>query len=155
MTVRISADIHFDAADLSHRFHPLAEGKCSAYGVLKFGIGEGNVYFDSPEKIRAAIAHLVALENEMTAALAPPAEVVEAEIVDDWCPAVTVLDDETLYCDRDPGHPGSHHAPAADGGSEVAWGDVDDDSEPPAAEPAFITEISGVPVKAAFRMVAS
>jgi hypothetical protein len=41
-----------------------------------------------------------------------------------WCPAFTDVDDTTVYCDRDPGHPGSHHAPGPDEGSEVAWGDA-------------------------------
>lgn len=40
-----------------------------------------------------------------------------------WCTATTDIDGETLYCDRDPGHDGSHHAPGPDEGSEVAWGD--------------------------------
>lgn len=31
---------------------------------------------------------------------------------------------ETLYCDRDAGLAGSHHAPGPDEGSEVAWGEV-------------------------------
>ena len=43
----------------------------------------------------------------------------------DWCPG-SVTDDgtgETFYCDREPGHAGSHHAPGPDEGSEVAWSD--------------------------------
>jgi len=43
-----------------------------------------------------------------------------------WCPAFTVMEDDdvTLYCDREAGHPGSHHAPGPDEGSEVAWGEL-------------------------------
>jgi hypothetical protein len=40
-----------------------------------------------------------------------------------WCPATTEIDDETLYCEREAGHPGSHRAPGPDEGSEVAWSD--------------------------------
>jgi hypothetical protein len=45
-----------------------------------------------------------------------------------WCPASTEVDGATecgvtVYCDRAPGHPGSHRAPGPDEGSEVAWGD--------------------------------
>jgi hypothetical protein len=43
-----------------------------------------------------------------------------------FCPAFTGPDDEldvTLYCDRQAGHDGSHHAPGPDEGSEVAWSD--------------------------------
>lgn len=42
-----------------------------------------------------------------------------------WCPGTTFMEHEevTLYCDRDAGHDGSHHAPGPDEGSEVAWSD--------------------------------
>jgi hypothetical protein len=43
-----------------------------------------------------------------------------------FCGATTGPDaelDVTLYCDREAGHPGSHHAPGPDEGSEVAWSD--------------------------------
>lgn len=41
------------------------------------------------------------------------------------CPAFTDMEDfgATVYCDRKAGHPGSHHAPGPDEGSEVAWSD--------------------------------
>jgi len=67
MTVRISTDIHFDAAGVRHVFRHRAR-TCDAYGVLKFGPGDANLYFDSTETIDAVIAELVALRNEM----APP-----------------------------------------------------------------------------------
>ena len=57
---------------------------------------------------------------------APQPALAEAAAYD-WCPATTELDDETLYCDRDAGHAGSHHAPGPDEGSEVAWSDCDAD----------------------------
>ena len=47
-----------------------------------------------------------------------------------WCTAETDLDGETLYCDRDPGHDGSHHAPGLDEGSEIAWSDSCDERWP-------------------------
>lgn len=42
-----------------------------------------------------------------------------------YCPATTDMEDfgATIYCDREAGHPGSHHAPGPDKGSEVAWSD--------------------------------
>lgn len=48
-----------------------------------------------------------------------------------FCSAIHQLDDETLYCEREAGHAGSHRAPGPDEGSEVAWGDEADDGEPP------------------------
>lgn len=47
----------------------------------------------------------------------------EPSLIVNWCPAETDLDGATLYCDRANGHPGSHHAPGPDEGSEVAWSD--------------------------------
>lgn len=50
--------------------------------------------------------------------------VLSGPVDDGWCPAFTVMEDgETLYCDRETGHPGSHHAPGPGEGSEVAWSD--------------------------------
>jgi hypothetical protein len=55
-----------------------------------------------------------------------------------WCPASTELDyDETVYCEREAGHPGSHRAPGPDEGSEVAWGDE------PTPEERLLLAISG------------
>jgi hypothetical protein len=67
MTATISASIHFDAADVRHGF----KGGLGGYATLDIG-KPGDVQFflhfkDHPEKIHAVIAHLVALENEMTA----------------------------------------------------------------------------------------
>lgn len=120
MATRTTADIHFDEADVHHRWHP--DSQYGAYGVLKFGSG-ANVYFQTPGQLDAVIIELAALKQEM----APPVLDVKAPAPEGgWCPAETVLDDgdETrLYCDRDAGHPGSHHAPGPDEGSEVAWSD--------------------------------
>lgn len=55
------------------------------------------------------------------------AEPEAAAGADGWCPASTVTDDdETLHCDRDRGHGGSHHAGPLDDGAEVAWSDEPD-----------------------------
>lgn len=62
MTVRTTADIHFNAADVHHKWHPEAEH--GAYGVLKFAWA-ANLYFHAPAEIDAVIAELVALKQEM------------------------------------------------------------------------------------------
>jgi hypothetical protein len=53
-----------------------------------------------------------------------------------WCPAYTVLDDdETVSCDRQAGHIGSHHAHVPGDTAEVAWSDEPED-HPDTAGPA-------------------
>jgi hypothetical protein len=68
-------------------------------------------------------------DDELHAEPAPVVRVIDVRAPapeGNWCPAITVLDDDVtrLYCDRENGHPGSHHAPGPDEGSEVAWGDA-------------------------------
>lgn len=127
MTTSVGTQVHFDPADVGHKY------KRGGHATLDF-TGSGCTYlylhFDTPAKIDAVIAELVALKQEMD----PPAVRVLASgrvlapgepVRDDWCPATTDMEDfgATLYCDRENGHPGSHHAPGPDEGSEVAWSD--------------------------------
>jgi hypothetical protein len=65
VTVRTSADIHFDEGDVSRRWRP-ADDKCDAHGVLKFGASGANVYFGTPGQIDKVVAELTALRAEMT-----------------------------------------------------------------------------------------
>ena len=62
MATQLGLNIHFDAGDVGHRHQPGWR-----HGTLDIGGTEVHVYFDNPEQIHAVIAHLVALENEMTA----------------------------------------------------------------------------------------
>lgn len=91
-------------------------------------IGDVHLYIRTPEEcdwiIRAAASGKSAL-LEHRAKTAPA-----------WCPAFTEFEDEgvTAYCDRKAGHPGSHHAPGPDEGSEVAWSDEPEPVSPEVAE---------------------
>jgi hypothetical protein len=60
-----------------------------------------------------------------------------------WCPATTETGDETLYCDREGGHDGSHRAPGPAEGSEVAWGDEAGPGATPAEAVADLTRRLG------------
>lgn len=94
---------------------------------VDLGIGHVHLYIDTPEEcdwlIRAAV--------EAKGLLLPKNE------AGGWCPAFTEFEDEgvTAYCDRKAGHPGSHHAPGPDEGSEVAWSDGPGPASPGAGEP--------------------
>ena len=121
--------LHVDPSEITHHHHP-ADDSCHEYGTLTLGkpghAAYAHLFFEDAAAIiaiDAAIAELVALKQEM----APPVLDVKAPAPDgDWCPASTDTEDfgATIYCDREPGHPGSHHAPGPDEGSEVAWSDT-------------------------------
>lgn len=98
------------------------------------GCGESTAHADGCEFMPAAPVPWSAVMAEPAPSgmqqPAPVARVLKSgrtlaagEPVRDWCPAETVTDDEVLYCDRETGHAGSHHAPGPDEGSEVAWSD--------------------------------
>lgn len=108
-------------------------------------------HIGSPAYLEIVHAHAIGLRGDISeplrytpvsAAPAPVIDVSEAAgmlaaaiitgtpvlVTDDearWCPGTTFMEHEevTLYCDRDAGHDGSHHAPGPDEGSEVAWSD--------------------------------
>jgi hypothetical protein len=149
MAARIQASIHFDAADVTHDFKSGPNG----FATLDLGARKDDVQLylhfrqGGPELIHAVIAHLVALENEMTGAAAPDdawrltakgVEAAEAQAarvgvpermptpVGHYCDSGNCeAFGATLYCERPAGHQGSHRAPGPDEGSEVAWSDCD------------------------------
>jgi hypothetical protein len=87
------------------------------FSVLE--VGPVRLYLYTPEEcdwlIKAAVEAKELLAKDETAnALCPAFTGPDAEL------------DVTLYCDREAGHPGSHHAPGPDEGSEVAWSDAPD-----------------------------
>ena len=80
-------------------------------------IGDVSLYIRSPEECDWIIKAAGAAKSMLLDA--------RAKTETAWCPAFTEFAEEglTAYCDRKAGHPGSHHAPGPDEGSEVAWGD--------------------------------
>ena len=153
MTVMIGVDIHFGPDSIRHKYHPGDDKchAYGVLKIDNGGSTYANLYFDTdPAHIDKMIAELVALKQEMDPPVitdsapsgmqdpAPVARVTgpyererdegdaDYAAMSRYCPATTGPDDEldvTLYCDREAGHPGSHHAPGPDEGSEVAWSD--------------------------------
>jgi hypothetical protein len=83
-----------------------------AYPFAVMQIGHVTLYIHSTEECDWLIKAAVDAKRLLTGEPEP-----------EFCTATTDLDDTTLLCEREYGHPGSHHAPGPDEGSEVAWGD--------------------------------
>lgn len=74
--------------------------------------------------VRVVVYNAADCDELIKAAAAAKQLLLDEQQEDTFCTASTDLsDEETVYCDRDAGHAGSHHAPGPDEGSEVAWSD--------------------------------
>lgn len=92
---------------------------------------EGNKALHFADRIEVILQSAADCDEVIRAAMQARAEMdadaqPEPSYVVNWCPAVTELDGQTLYCDRAAGHypATNHHAPGPDKGSEVAWDDT-------------------------------